>query len=123
MLTKVRDMQEEIKELNRQIAEENGKFKAKQRAEKAEQAKIKQIKKNQIKGQANQKPKAKDSLSSKQRLLEVLTKSKSSPTAKKLGSALRLLIERQKLRNKPPRTLPHTQTLIFRTPGTGGPKF
>ena len=48
VLTKVRDMQDEIKELNRQIAEENEKFRDKQRAEREQQVNLKQqAKKNQ----------------------------------------------------------------------------
>ena len=112
VLSKVREMQDEIKELNRQIEEENMKFKVNNVMQKKElEAEMKEtttalfnkdVKPTVKVEMANQikRDKIISTLSdSKKSIIEMLTKSESVP-ASNLGDALKLMLEKRQQRQK-----------------------
>ena len=108
VLTKVRDLQDEIHVLNRQIAEENLKFNAKKKANKkaANTAKAKQG----VTPLATQLPPGIPP--AKKKLIEMLSKSKNSAVSQKLGAALKLLVQKQQQRLKPTRPKEGTRVQV-----------
>ena len=112
VLSKVREMQDEIKELNRQIEEENLKFKmnnAMQKKELEEEMKetttallnkdVTPTAKVEIVNQMKRDKILSTLSDSKKSIIEMLTKSESVP-ASNLGDALKLLLEKRQQRQK-----------------------